>query len=185
MSAQPVPVAEEDRLLAAYRAGDRAAAEELVQASYRTIYAALFRLCSGDRELAADLTQEAYRRAWAALPRFRGGSRFSTWIYRIAYNTFLNHVRRPRRLVELPDEAPVVDPAPGPEESVGLDLEGERLRKAVLELPEDLRFTVSARYWGECPVREIAEHEGITPTAVRKRLKKALGLLAGILEEAS
>lgn len=175
----------EEQLLAALRAGDRGAAEALVAASYRTIYAALFRLCGGDGELAADLTQEAYRRAWASLGRFQGEARFSTWVYRIAYNAFLNHVRRPRPLVPLDGETPVVDPARDAEETVVLGRENERLRRAVLALPEDLRFTVTARFWGERPVAQIADGEGITPAAVRKRLKKALRLLALALEEDS
>ncbi|MCB1055996.1 MAG: RNA polymerase sigma factor [Acidobacteria bacterium] len=175
----------EVQLLAALRAGDRGAAETLVAASYRTIYASLYRLCGGDGELAADLTQEAYRRAWASLGRFQGEARFVTWVYRIAYNAFLNHVRRPRRLVPLDDEAPVTDPGPDLEEELLLGRESDRLRRAVLALPEDLRFTVTARFWGERSVADIADGEGITPAAVRKRLKKALHLLALALEEDS
>jgi DNA-directed RNA polymerase specialized sigma24 family protein len=54
----------------------------------------------------------------------------------------------------------------------------------VLGLPPDLRDTVTAHYWAEIPVREIAREAGITPVAVRKRLKKALTLLGAALEEA-
>ena len=57
------------------------------------------------------------------------------------------------------------------------------LRRAVLALPESLRFTVTARFWGELPVREIARHEGVTSVAVRKRLRKAMGMLAATLQE--
>src|SRR5436305_14461868 len=88
----------EGRLLAALAAGDRTAAEELVERTYRGVFSLLRRLC-GDADLAADLTQETYRKAWAALPAFDGRSQFSTWLFRIAYTTFLNHLRRPRRLV--------------------------------------------------------------------------------------
>ena len=41
--------------------------------------------------------------------------------------------------------------------------EAERLRKAVMQLPEDLRFTVTAHFWGGLPVKEIAEIERILP----------------------
>lgn len=176
---------EELRLLRAAAAGDRGAAERLVEATYRTVYAALHRLAGGDPDLAADLTQETYRKAWAALPEFRGGARFSTWLYRIAYTTFLSHARRPRRLLPLEEELArtVDDPGPDPEESAGRTRAGERLRKAVLALPEDLRFTVTAHFWRGLPVGEIARHEGVTGVAIRKRLKKALDLLAGGLEE--
>ena len=53
----------------------------------------LFRMVYGivlDRELARDLTQEAFIKAYRSLPRFRGGSRFYTWLYRIAFNLALD-----------------------------------------------------------------------------------------------
>ena len=175
---------EQRRLLAALAAGDRAAAERLVEETYRGVYALLRRLC-GDPDLAADLTQESYRKAWDALSGFDGRARFSTWLARIAYNTFLNHLRRPRRLVPLDEsrEARVPDPTPSIEEAMGRAMVGDRLRRAVLALPEELRFTVTALYWGELPVKEVARQEGITGVAVRKRLKRALQALALALEE--
>jgi RNA polymerase sigma-70 factor, ECF subfamily len=176
--------AQESRLVAALAAGDREAAERLVESTYRTVFGLLRRLC-GDPDLAADLTQESYRKAWDALPGFDGRSQFSTWVCRIAYNTFLNHLRRPRRLVSMDEgfEATVPDPAPSAEETVGQAAEGDRLRRAVLALPEDLRYTVTALFWGELPVKEVARQEGITTVAIRKRLKKALQILARTLEE--
>jgi RNA polymerase sigma-70 factor (ECF subfamily) len=176
--------AQESRLVAELAAGDRGAADRLVERTYRGVYALLRRLC-GDSDLAADLTQETYRKAWDSLASFNGRSQFSTWLFRIAYNTFLNHLRRPRRLVPMEDqiEATVQDPGPSLEEVVGKAAVGDRLRRAVLDLPEDLRFTVTALFWGDLSVNEVARHEGITGVAVRKRLKKALRLLAEALEQ--
>ncbi len=173
------PEADEAELVRSLREGDRNAAEELVTITYQTIYASLFRLCGGDGDLAADLTQESYRRAWAALPQFRGGSRFSTWLYRIAYTTFLNHVRRPRRVVSMDEEAAVQvqDSRPGAEELLASAEEAGILRRAVLALPDELRFTVTAHFWGGLAVREIAELEHVTGAAIRKRLHKAFDML--------
>jgi RNA polymerase sigma-70 factor, ECF subfamily len=175
---------EEERLLADLAAGDRSAAERLVERTYRGVFALLRRLC-GDPELAADLTQETYRKAWAALPGFDRRSRFSTWLFRIAYTTFLNHLRRPRRLVPLEEkhEAVVMDPAPAADEVMGREVQGDRLRRAVLALPEELRYTVTALFWGELPVKEVASQQGVTAVAIRKRLKRALRMLALTLEE--
>lgn len=177
---------EEGRLLAALASGDREAAERLVERTYRTVYGLLRRLC-GDVELASDLTQETYKKAWSALAGFDRRAQFSTWLCRIAYNLFLNHLRRPRRLVPLDEkhEATMADPAPPADESVGLMVAGDRLRRAVLALPDDLRFTVTALFWGDLPVREIARQEGVTTVAIRKRLKRALAALAAALEEES
>jgi RNA polymerase sigma-70 factor (ECF subfamily) len=175
---------EEGRLLAALAAGDREAAERLVEQTYRGVYSLQRRLC-GDPDLAADLTQDTYRKAWDALPGFDGRSQFSTWLFRIAYTTFLNHLRRPRRLVPLEEkhESAVPDPTPAADEVMGREATGDRLRRAVLSLPEELRFTVTALFWGELPVKEIARQEGVTTVAIRKRLTRALRMLALALEE--
>ena len=175
---------EEGRLLAAIRGGDRSAAEELVERTYSAVFASLYRMC-GDRDLAADLTQETYRKAWEALAGFDGRSQFFTWLYRIAYTTFLNAIRRPRRLTSLdaPDAPEIRDDALPVDQLLSNEEDAERLRAAVLQLPEDLRFTVTAHFWGGLAVKEIARIENITGVAVRKRLHKAFGILESSLEE--
>lgn len=169
-----------DRLVA----GDRRAAEELVERTYTQVYGALFRL-TGDRELASDLTQDTYRKAWQSLDRFNRRSRFGTWLYRIAHNTFLNHIRRPQRLQPLEERqvSEMRDPQPGQDDRLGRREAAVRLRRAVRGLPEELRFTVSARFWGELEVAEIALLEDVTGAAIRKRLKKAIGYLQTVLGE--
>lgn len=176
--------ASEAELLAALAAGDRTAAERLVERTYRGVYSFLRRLC-GDAELAADLTQETYRRAWESLGGFHGRSLFSTWLCRIAHNAFLNHLRRPRRLVPLGERTldAVSDPAPGADETLAQAAFGDRLRRAVMLLPEEQRFTVTALYWGERSVREVAREAGVSGVAIRKRLKRALTALARSLAE--
>ncbi|HEX7153732.1 MAG TPA: sigma-70 family RNA polymerase sigma factor [Thermoanaerobaculia bacterium] len=178
------PWSEEARLLAAIRSGDQAAAEELVERTYSAVYASLYRLC-GDGDLAADLTQETYQKAWAALKGFDGRSQLFTWLYRIAYTTFLNHIRRPRRTTSLdePDAIETVDARPRIDELLADEQEASRLRTAVMKLPEDLRFTVTAHFWGGLPVKEIAQIEDITTVAIRKRLHKAFTILESLLEE--
>ncbi|MCU1244456.1 MAG: polymerase sigma-H factor [Acidobacteria bacterium] len=175
---------EERRLLAAIRGGDRAAAEEMVERTYSAVYASLCRLC-GDSDLAADLTQETYQKAWAALPGFDGRSQLFTWLYRIAYTTFLNYIRRPRRMMSLdePNAPEMRDASPSADEVIVEEETSEQLRTAVLQLPEDLRFTVTAHFWGGLPVKEIARIEEITTVAIRKRLHKAFSILESLLDE--
>jgi RNA polymerase sigma-70 factor (ECF subfamily) len=182
--AMSTPWDDERRLLAEVRGGDRASAEEMVDRTYSAVFASLFRLC-GDSDLAADLTQETYQKAWAALPKFDGRSQLFTWLYRIAYTTFLNHIRRPRRMTSLdePDSLDVRDEAPSADAVLSDREQSERLRSAVLELPDDLRFTVTAHFWGGLAVKEIAKIEEITTVAIRKRLHKAFSILESILQE--
>lgn len=178
------PWEEERTLLAAIRAGDQVAAEELVDRTYSAVFASIYRLC-GDSDLAADLTQETYQKAWSALAGFDGRSQLFTWLYRIAYTTFLNYIRRPRRMTSLdePDSFEPRDETPSADEVLIEQEEAEHLREAVMTLPEDLRFTVTAHFWGGLPVKEIARIENITTVAIRKRLHKAFSLLESTLGE--
>jgi RNA polymerase sigma-70 factor, ECF subfamily len=173
---------DESELLADLRRGDRLAAENLVELTYPLIYRSLHRMC-GDADAASDLTQDTYARAWRALDQFDGRSRFSTWLYRIAYTTFLNHVRRPQRFVQLDDATVPAEPVAPLAEDPLLALDAVRLRRAVLALPEELRFAVTAHFWGEVPVREIARREGLSSVAIRKRLRRAVARLRAELEE--
>ena len=178
------PWGEERRLLEAIREGNREAAEAMVERTYSAVFASIYRLC-GDSDLASDLTQETYGKAWAALYGFDGRSQLFTWLYRIANTTFLNHVRRPRRMTSLdePNAPEMRDLGPGAEQLCSDKEEAERLRAAVLKLPEDLRFTVTAHFWGGLQVKEIAAIEEITTVAIRKRLHRAFSLLEAVLEE--
>jgi RNA polymerase sigma-70 factor (ECF subfamily) len=161
------------------------AAEMLVELTYPLVYRSLYRMCV-DSDTASDLTQETYARAWRALDQFDGRSRFSTWLYRIAYTTFLNHVRRPQRFVQLEDATVPLDGGASIDQDPILGLDAARLRRAVLALPEELRFAVTAHFWAELPVREIARQEGLSGVAIRKRLRRAISRLRAELgEEAS
>jgi len=182
--ASPPPSDDEASLWPRAAKGDLEAADALARCTYRAVYASLFRLCGGNEDLAADLTQETYRKAWRSLGKFKGGSKFSTWLYRIAYNTFLNHIRGPRRLEPLTEEQAdnLLDTSDPPDVKTSRSAEAERLRRAVLELPDELRFAVTARFWAELPVTEIAKHQGLSAVGVRKRLKRAYKQLSTTLE---
>lgn len=173
----------ERRLLGELKRGSREAAERLVEATYARVYGSLVRL-TGDPDQAADLTQETYRKAWQSLASFREAAQVSTWLYKIAYNTFLNSRRRPFRIVPLEPvvEATAVGDDPPPDETAEKHESRDRLRRAVLALPEELRSVVTAHYWGEIPVAEIAKQEGMTPPGVRKRLARAFAAIQAALE---
>ena len=78
--------------------------EEFVQLVLQTQEALrrfLLALCLGDRNLADDIAQETYLKAWIGRGEFRGDSRFSTWLRRIAYNSYINTCRSNRNYVSL------------------------------------------------------------------------------------
>ena len=73
--------------------GDADAYDELVRRYQRQIYGLVYHMTS-HHEDANDLTQEAFVKAWQALKSFKGDSSFFTWIYRIAVNRTLNHLKQ-------------------------------------------------------------------------------------------
>ncbi|MBW3671939.1 MAG: sigma-70 family RNA polymerase sigma factor [Acidobacteria bacterium] len=174
----------ERELVRRIRANDRSAAEELVDRTYGAVYSSIMKLC-GDAELAADLTQETYRKAWQSFSSFKGNSKLYTWLYRIAYTTFLNVRRRPPvvRSVSPADLPDPPDPGELPDQRAIDELDQEWLRRAVLELPDKQRFVVTAHYWGDLSLPEIAGLEGVSAVAIRKRLATAHETLASRLED--
>jgi len=104
---------------------DRHAFAELVRRHQSPIRAVLRRLTRGQLALADDLAQETFLQVYRNLRQFRGDARFGTWIYRIAYNCFLAHVRGDHPTEPLPEGMPG-DVSPHPAESSALRLDLER-----------------------------------------------------------
>lgn len=122
--------------------------EQLVRRHQGLVRAQLRRLLNDDHALADDLAQEVFVLAWRKLAQFRGESRFGTWLYRITYSCFLQHLRgRGGRVHEElaldADDAPDTD-TPGPEWGLDLDAAMRRLsinQRAALLYCVQLEFT--------------------------------------------
>jgi len=73
--------------------GDRKAFSQLVEAYQSPIRRFFINLTGGDEELSKDLAQDTFVKAWLNIASFRAAAKFSTWLYRIAYNIFYDYVR--------------------------------------------------------------------------------------------
>jgi RNA polymerase sigma-70 factor (ECF subfamily) len=76
---------------------------DLVRAEQESLRRFLLALCGGDQSLADDIAQDALVRAYVASGSFLGLSRFSTWLFRIAYNCYVDYRRKPRMETESAD----------------------------------------------------------------------------------
>ena len=163
-------------LVAAAKAGDSRAFEELVRATYTDVYALAYRL-TGNEEDARDVVQEAYLRAYKGLKRFRGEAQFSTWMYRITANCASTAMAKGKkhRHEELEDEAPLADARPDhdPEAAGDAELLRSRLNDALAELPPRLRAVVVLRDMYDLPHQAIADELGISEAAAKVRLHRA------------
>jgi RNA polymerase sigma-70 factor (ECF subfamily) len=150
------------------------AVEELVAAHQRGLLRFLGRYV-GDQEDARDLAQEAFVRALSGARRFRGDAQLRTWLFRIARNLAVDHLRKRGRGLPLPAE-----PTAAPRDAEHADL--VRLRAAVRRLPRRQREVVELRSYEEMTFPEIAEVLHTTALAARvshhfalKRLRKEMG----------
>ncbi len=163
-------------LVAAARAGDRTAFDELVRATYADMYTLAFRL-TGNEEDARDVVQDAYLRAYRGLKRFRGDARFSTWMYRITANCASTYLAKRTRASheELEDDSPIADARPehDPQLQVSASYDRDRVARAVAELPPRLRAVVVLRDVYDLSHEAIAEELGISEAAAKVRLHRA------------
>ena len=163
-------------LVAAAKAGQREAFDELVRATYADAYTLAYRL-TGNEEDARDVVQEAYLRAYKGLKRFRGEASFTTWMYRITANCASTHLaRRSRdRHDELGDDAALVDERPeaDPEARLGAADERAQLHAALQCLSPEMRAVVVLRDVYDLPHEAIAAELGISEGAAKVRLHRA------------
>jgi RNA polymerase sigma-70 factor (ECF subfamily) len=105
----------EQELLDAFRCGDQAAFEQIVQPYRPELHAHCYRML-GSLHDAEDALQDALLRAWRGLAKFEGRSSLRSWLYTIATNTCLNSIaRRPKRILPI-GHRPPADPHDGPGE---------------------------------------------------------------------
>lgn len=173
---------DEGALVAAAKRGDVAAFEELVNRYERRI----FRLTSNitqNREDAEDAAQDAFLKAFQHLDSFQGGSRFYTWLVRIAVNEALMRLRRRRPNVTSLDEPTGTDDdgppreindwGPTPEQRFARTELNSILTGVIGELDPIFRTVFLLRDVEELSTEETAETMGISVSAVKSRLLRA------------
>jgi len=142
-------------------------------AIYRKYFARVFTVARGillDREDASDATQEAFTKIFENLPRFRGGSRLSTWIFRIAVNSAIQVSRRGKSRKRL---TPIDDLAETFVQTIEVDDSAKGVHKAMAQLRDEDRAILSLFYWEELSLVEIGEALGCGANAAKTRLFRA------------
>ncbi len=179
---------DDDALMAATAAGEEAAFRALVERWERRVSAFLFRSL-GSPEDAADLAQETFLRLYRAAPGYAARGRFAPFLFRIAGNLARNEIRRRavRRFLsfgggsEESAEAAVdrIEGPPGdrPDEALHRAEEVERVRRALLALPERQRVAVALKRFEGMSQDEVAEAMGISVKAVESLLVRATATL--------
>lgn len=176
----------DERLVVETLAGDRDAFGALVLRHQRGLVNYIFRLV-GSRDAATDLSQEVFLKVFLSLDSYDPRYRFTTWLYRIASNRAIDHLRRrqPRTLsLSQPvssDEAPAAPVIAGQNPSPDDVLRGRelssRIGKAIEALPTSYRQLILLRHRQNCRYDEIARITGLPLGTVKNRIFRAREIL--------
>ena len=150
---------------------------ELATAEQEPLRRFLLALCGGDRAEAEDIAQDALVKVYLASSGYVERYKFRTWLFKIAYRTFLDHARRPRS-ERMPDAGWRA------ESDLGADaaFRHEALYRAIDQLPEQSRAAVLLYHIDGYSILDIAAITHSNPVAVRQRLSRGLRLLRKILK---
>lgn len=180
----PSKIAREDEhlLVTAAKAGDRAAFEELVNRYEKKIFRLTMNI-TRNTEDAEDAMQDAFMKAYSHLNTFQEGSRFYTWLVRIAANEALMRLRkrRPNQFsldepIEGDDEIiprEIEDWGPSPEQRYAQSEMREILNKVIDQLSPEFRVTFVLRDVEGLSTEETASALAISEAAVKSRLLRA------------
>ena len=130
---------------------------------------------------AEDLAQEAWIKILRGLPKFRQDSKFSTWMYRVTMNTFLNANRAAKReqeIVGVLDAEELEAESAAPVTASILVETTLDVQEAVRGLSTEFRAVVLLRYVADLSYKEIASVLELPLGTVQSRLKRGLGKLA-------
>ena len=179
-----------ERALVARARVDAAAFGELYDFYLPRIHAYIARRV-GDRAIAEDLTAMTFERGLGAVrgEGFRNDA-FGGWLYRVAGNAVIDHVRRSRRTIPLGIRSTDGGPDAGDETSVGDEraaraftdaLDRDQLGRALLRLPETHRRLLVLRFFDDLEVDELCAVLGCSRATFAVKLHRALRALRGAL----
>lgn len=169
-------------LLAVLQRDDRQAFAELVRRHQGRVRSVLLRLTKGDSGLADDLAQDTFVLAWRNLRHFRFEAKFSTWLYRIAFNAWQSEARK-KHDVQLGDgheaaafEADTAHEMPDVVSRVDLD-------RAMATLSDGERAAIAACYYADLTHEEAAMALGIPVGTVKTHILRGKAKLKARLRD--
>jgi RNA polymerase sigma-70 factor (ECF subfamily) len=147
-------------------------------------YNLAFRIC-GNREEAEEIAQDAFIKAYRSLRNFRNKSSFSTWLFRIVYNTSISLVRSRKKGVlaieEFPADAVDFLGINRNEEEAAEDYRNSLINFALQKISEDDRGLITLFYYDDLDTEEISKITGINKSGIKVKLFRARKKMADII----
>ena len=132
----------------------------------------------GDEMLSDDLAQETFIKAYVNITKFRGMSSFSTWLMRIAYNVFYDHVRARKQTEDIDSMAAVRQSSSTGDSNLKMDVYA-----ALALLKSDERTCITLQLIDGYPIDQISKITGIPENTVKSHLKRGKDKMANYLKQ--
>ncbi len=177
---------DERQLIAAARKGDIPAFEALVRRHHRTLYKFALGITRGNEHDAADILQDALIKAFLNIGRFEERSSFSSWLWRIIRNEFLDLMRRQRiDTVPLDEDEEGVESGhrETPEKQMADEDRKRHLLRLIAALPEKYSEIVILVELMELSYEDTADYLALPVGSVRSRLSRAREQLTELVEK--
>jgi len=172
---------DEDRMIAAQIvSGQKELFKLLVKRYEQAVYGmgiSFFR----NAEDALDFAQEVFLKVFRNLSSFEGRSRFSTWLYKIAYNTAINSVTRKKEYHSLAEDE-IESDCDTPERKLFKNLARDAVLEAITELPERFRVCVDLFFFYDRSYQEIEAITGYPVNTIKSHVFRAKKILRKKLE---
>ncbi len=166
--------------------GDTNAFSVLVDRYKHMVYTLAVRMVRNNEE-AEEVAQDTFLKVYKALPGFKGDSKFSTWVYKIAYNRSLDYVKRLGRVPEttLIEEYAEHNKANLEDVMDQFEMDDRKytLKKAMKKLPPDYATILTLHYFEELSLKEISKVMDASPDTLKVKLFRARKRLGGILKD--
>lgn len=153
---------------------------DLVRAEQESLRRFLLALCGGNAFEADDIAQDALIRAYVASGSFLGLSRFSTWLFRIAYNCYIDRCRKPRAETVPTDTPQALNITSGEETDAGFKY--QQLYQALDSLQEKEKAAIILHYFEDLSIKEIASILQIPSGTVKYHLSTGRTRLKSLLQ---
>ncbi len=149
-----------------------------VRAEQERLRRFLLALCCGRQAEADDMAQDALMKAYLACDTYDDCGRFAAWLYKIAYNVFLDYRRRHRPMPSVSEALEVEDKS----QRADAQFQYEALHKALAQLPDRERYAILLFYMSGYEVKEIAQITDSSADAVKKQLQRGREHLRTLME---
>ena len=175
---------EDSALMLRYRDGDVVAFETLYRRHNDALYRYLLRLCRQPQQ-AEDVFQEVWSKIIKARDSYRPTAKFTTFLYRVAHNCFIDNIRRNKRHTRIADVEPDTQPsaADQPDEQTERSLARRRLNAALLELPDEQRDVFLLHEEAGLNLEQIASITDSNRETTKSRLRYAVRKLRVAIDE--